>query len=711
MPRTRLRLIFIFITILVVAAWWAFFRPSNASRSAATPTFPPPPPVTITPPSLEDLAQQFPRLERLLRDPNVDSAYKDFVVAYERGGLEAAEQLARTRGLLSPDNDVRITLVVDTADTARLQADLEALGVVILGAYRDLIDISIPLEVIVDAAQSDNPAAAFERIRDLEHVVGLQLSAPSAPQGLRRTAGVAQANPRPSRAQSTTISDGVSAIHADQWQAAGFTGRGTKIGILDQGFDGYRALLGRELPDEVSIQSFVAGVAPDATSENHGTAVAEIVHDVAPDAELFLAYYDGGDVSMGNAVEWLLEQGVQIISHSAGGLAGPMDGSGRDAELVDGATAQGVLWINSAGNSAAEHYRAVFTDDDGDEFHDFNRRDSLLAFRPAPDKSTQIVLNWDDWPQSAEDYDLYLLDRDGVVLASSRNAQAGQRAPVEQILYRFEDQGAYYVAVQAVRTTRAARLDLYIHEARSMDHPSPSHSLATPADARSALTVGAAFFQDNTLESFSSYGPTNDGRQKPELVGPDGVSVATYAPEAFFGTSAAAPHVAGAAALVWSAHPEFDADDVRAFLLANTISVAGEADAEATGSGVLRLPAPPQTVIEAAPTPAAVVITQPATATGNSAGAIAAICVVGLGGMALVSALAVRQRLAARHSLHWAAAASITCAVCGAQLRAGAQFCSQCGRPPDAAASRACARCSWRLRPGAAYCSNCGTAV
>ncbi len=709
MPQTRLRLLLVFIVILAAVAWWVFFRPSNGRRPAATPTFPPPPQVTITPPALEDLARQFPRLERLLRDPNVDSAYKDFVVAYERGGLEAAEQLARTRGLLSSDNDVRITLVVDTADTARLQADLEGLGVVILGVYRDLIDISIPFEVIVEAAQSDNPAAAFERVRDLEHVVGLQFSAPSAPHGLHRAGRVAQANSRRQNAGNTTISEGVSAIHADAWHAAGFTGRGMKVGILDQGFDGYRALLGGELPDQVSVRSFVAGVEPDAIGENHGTAVTEIVYDVAPGAELFLAYYDGGDVSMGNAVEWLLEQGVQIISHSAGGLAGPMDGSGRDAELVDGAAAQGVLWINSAGNSASEHYRAVFTDDDGDEFHDFNPKDSLLAFRPAPDQPTQIVLNWDDWPQSAEDYDLYLLDRDGIVLASSRNAQAGQRAPVEQILYRFDDHGAYYVAVQAIRTTYAARLDLYIHEARSMDHTSPSRSLATPADARGALTVGAVFFQDNTLESFSSYGPTNDGRPKPELVGPDGVSVATYAPQAFFGTSAAAPHVAGAAALVWSAHPEFDADDMRTFLLSNTIPVAGEA--KATGAGVLRLPAPPQDALEALPTAAAVTITQPSAATGNSAGAIAAACVVGIGGMALVSALAMRQRLAARHSPNRGATASIACAACGAQLRSGAQFCGQCGRPPDATASRACARCGWQLRPGAAYCSNCGAAV
>ena len=709
MPRSRIRFILIFAALLMAAAWWMFFRPAGVSGPAATPTFPPPPRVTITPPSLSDLAAQFPRLERLLRDPGVDSAYKDFLIAYEQGGLEAAEQLARTRGLLSVENQVRVTLVVDTADTARLIDDLKALGVNVLGAYGDLIDVSIPLEVIASYAQSDNPAAAFERIRDLEHVVGLQLNPPNSPQTRRRAPGGVYA-------LEPIVSEGVFTLNADQWRAAGFTGRGVRIGILDQGFDGYRELLGRELPEQVVIRSFVAGAEPDATGENHGAAVAEIVHDVAPDAELFLAYYDGGDVSMGNAVDWLLERGVLIISHSAGGLAGPMDGSGRDAELVDRVAEQGVLWINSSGNSANEHLRAVFVDADADGFHDFKSSSSLLAFRPAPDQTTQIVLNWDDWPQADEDYDLYLLDRDGVVLASSRNVQAGNRAQVEQILYRFEDQGTYYVAVQATAATREARLDMYIHEARSMERTSPSHSLATPADARGALTVGAAFYRDNALESFSSYGPTNDSRQKPELLGPDGVSVAAYAPEAFFGTSAAAPHVAGAAALVWSAHPEFSAADVRDFLLANTIPIDSAAGIDATGAGALRLPAPPQTVSTVRPTPVATLpapVAGPAS-TGSAGGAVAAICAVGAGALAIVSVLTLRRRPAGRDRLariDRSAETTIACATCGVQVRSDAQYCGQCGRPIDAAASRACGQCGWQLRPGAAYCSNCGTAV
>ena len=716
MPQARLRFVVVFGILFVLAAWLVFSRPSGSAGLIPTPTFPAPPRVTITLPSLDELALRYPSLERLLRDPETDSVYKEFLIAYEQGGLVAAEELARRRGLLTPDNEVRVTLVVDTpaSRTTRLIGDLEALGVNILGVYRDLIDVSIPMSVIAGVAQSENPAAIFEQIRDVEHIVGLRLSPPSVPQGARHSPRVRQSS------GSSSVSEGVFAINAAEWQAAGFTGQGIKIGVLDQGFDGFRDQLGRELPEQVIARSFVSGVAPDASGENHGTAVAEIIHDVAPGAELFLAHYDGGDVSMGNAVDWLLEQGVQIISHSAGGLAGPMDGTGRDAELVDRVTAQGVLWINSAGNSADEHLREVFSDADGDGFHDFQSGSSLLAFRPAPDQITQIVLNWDDWPQASEDYDLYLLNRDGVVLASSRNIQAGSRAPVEQILYRFDDARAYYVSVQASNVTRPARLDLYIHEARSMELTTPSHSLATPADARGALTVGAVDVRDNALQPYSSYGPTEDGRRKPELLGPDGVSVAVYTPEAFFGTSAAAPHVAGAAALIWSAHPGFNADDVRVSLLANTIPVtpsaalrglASDAGADATGSGVLRLPAPPRGVTIAEPATQSNATSDVAPAE-NSTGATVALCAAGAGTLAVVSWLALRRRPALRKQRQPVVDRDVVeCTTCGAQMPSIAQFCSQCGRPIDPTASRACTRCGARLRPGAAYCSNCGAAV
>jgi hypothetical protein len=56
-------------------------------------------------------------------------------------------------------------------------------------------------------------------------------------------------------------------------------------------------------------------------------------------------------------------------------------------------------------------------------------------------------------------------------------------------------------------------------------------------------------------EDFSSQGPTSDGRIKPDISGPDGVSSFVYQPDLFYGTSASSPHVAGAAALILSNVP------------------------------------------------------------------------------------------------------------------------------------------------------------
>jgi len=73
--------------------------------------------------------------------------------------------------------------------------------------------------------------------------------------------------------------------------------------------------------------------------------------------------------------------------------------------------------------------------------------------------------------------------------------------------------------------------------------------------------------------------------------------------------------------------------------------------------------------------------------------------------------LAIRQRRISGRGAQAQSGGSISCATCGAQLRAGAQFCSQCGRPVDTAARRICARCDQSLRPGAAYCGHCGAAA
>jgi subtilisin family serine protease len=414
---------------------------------------------------------------------------------------------------------------------------------------------------------------------------------PSSLEQLTELALPEQSVPNGSRVEG----QGVRKIGADAWHQAGVTGAGLRIGILDQGFGGYRDLLGADLPDTVTVATF--GWTDDEGEIDHGTACAEIIHDVAPGAELFFARYDGSASALSEAVDWLLAQRIDIISNSGGELIGPRDGSGRSAQLVDDLAEQGILWVNAAGNEALGHYRGAFADTDGDGFHEFAPGDEMLALRNKG--SVRVALTWeDDWEQAAQDYDLWLYDADGKKLTAARDTQAGDagQKPVEWIEYETGGETVFAV-VRAYSVDRVVTLDIFAYDAE-VDTRSPGHSIRPPGDAVGALTVGAVNWWTETLAGYSSRGPTNDGRLKPELTAPAGVSGFTRGDEGFNGTSAAAAHAAGAVALVWQAYPEFTRQEVINFLLKHAIDLGLSGPDTSYGYGRLQLPAPPFGEIE-----------------------------------------------------------------------------------------------------------------
>jgi pSer/pThr/pTyr-binding forkhead associated (FHA) protein/subtilisin family serine protease len=542
-----------------------------------------------SPPSLEELAQQYPELADLLSDPTLGSAYKDFLVAYESGGVEAAEELAAQRGLLNDRNEIRITLVVDDREyVPSLVQELQAVGVTVEGSYKERINVGVPLALIQQLAEQHGTDTLFEQLTQMEHIIRLELPAPHQSDAARAD-GVR--------------GEGVSVTGAEEWHTAGFTGQSIRVGVLDLGFDGYRSLLGTELPEDVVSASFIYGKEPDESGQVHGTACAEIVHEMAPDAELYFAAYDSTLVGMGQAVEWLLSQNVHIISNSTTGVVGPMDGSDEAAAMVDEAVSSGVLWVNSAGNAAEEHYRGLFTDTDGDGLHEFpDGTEAIGLYQYSPDLTA--ALNWDDWQAVTEDYDLFLYDDQGDLLASAEDTQSGLpgQGAAELLIGRDVPEGVYYLSIKAHSTTRPGTLDLYTLGA-ALEFPVAEHSLGSPADARGAVAVGATEYRDDSLASYSSQGPSNDGRLKPDLSAPAGVSSATYAPEVFNGTSASTPHAAGAAALVWSAFPGYTAGQVREYLETHALDLGSQGPDNGYGHGRLRLPSPPAEITELPPTP------------------------------------------------------------------------------------------------------------
>jgi subtilisin family serine protease len=731
-------------------------------------------PLTITltpPPALSDLATQFPELADILNDPELNSVYKDFLIAYQQGGTDAAIALARQRGILTPQNEIRATLVLDMPYTEALTGQLENIGVIVESAYQTQIDIAVPLEVIQRAIDSGQPETIFKQLTELQHVIAVRAPDTTSPHSLRE------------KPLADTIGEGVALIGADRWHDAGITGQGVKVGILDCGFRNYQDLLGSELPQQVVAKSFVRGLNDTNDSpERHGTAVAEIIHEVAPDAQLYFADYGckAGPVQ-GNAVKWLLDQGVQIISNSTGNLLAPMDGSGPDANLVQQAADQGVLWVNSAGNSAAQHWRGSFVDEDQDQFHEFNNGDEALAFR-AYGPLAEIALRWNDWRKVDQDFDVLLLDSEFNLLARSYNAQAGVKGqrPIEEFEYDGLARGEeYYVAIAANSTDHPVMFDLYIDGPVRLKETSSDHSLNSPADAQTALAVGAVNWQTDEITDYSSRGPTDDDRVKPDIAAPAEVSNLTYEDEGGFGgTSAAAPHVAGAAALVWSANPNFDRQQVWDYLISHVRDYGPPGPDDAYGAGRLQLPEP-----NAAPgstptppivnTPAPVATTPPPLPTAtpvitSDQSSLPLTVLVALLILVIVAAIvviifALRRSAPPPRSSAPPSAPPVTgqpvagpspalsprppyepptlpasaalpptmpCPHCGKPVRVGARFCAACGQsitPPQVApppsptpvalppvaspptpVSTTCKNCHQPLRPGAKFCAKCG---
>jgi hypothetical protein len=398
--------------------------------------------------------------------------------------------------------------------------------------------------------------------------------------------------PRLFTALGPRTTEGVLPTGALLLQSAGWRGQNVKIAIIDLGFAGLsRALDSKVIKREVIVDT------QDYTGEGlevgtaHGTGVAEIVHAMAPQAWLYLKKV-ADEIDLSNAVDDAIAQGVQIINYSVGvANANFGDGTGIVAAIVDRARAHGILWVNAAGNHAQSHWMGPFSDRNFNNWLEFAPgREELLVKVDFPG-SIQLYLTWDDWPRTAQDFDLFLYDAQGRLVASSQNYQTGFEEPTEQIEYVAWAPGVYRARVLARRVFRTnIRLKIFNLSQQPIEPNVPAGSILTPADARGAFAVGAISvrsWKDGPQEPFSSQGPTSDGRIKPDIAGPDGVSsfTLTY----FSGTSASAPHVAGAAALLLSQHPEWTADQLESALESQAVDLGEPGKDNIYGAGRLDL--------------------------------------------------------------------------------------------------------------------------
>ena len=154
--------------------------------------------------------------------------------------------------------------------------------------------------------------------------------------------------------------------------------------------------------------------------------------------------------------------------------------------------------------------------------------------------------------------------------------------------YEYSDMDGN-TAVTTIGVDIAVGLGVVCVTAAGNSGSSSWYYIIAPADADSVISVGAVW-EDGVIASFSSHGPTYDGRIKPEVcargkqtwcVNPN--SNTNYS--RLSGTSLACPLVAGAVALIIQARPDWSAMEVRDAIMM-TASMADSAS-NTYGYGIL----------------------------------------------------------------------------------------------------------------------------
>lgn len=396
----------------------------------------------------------------------------------------------------------------------------------------------------------------------------------------------------------------------------GLQGSGVKIGVIS---DSYDAKLGAQTdvdegdlpgikssgdlndnPEPVQVLEDLAGRGND-----EGRAMLQIVHDVAPKSKLA---FHTGFLSAGHfarAIQKMASPDLpggrcDIIVDDLTYITEPFQRDGIVAQAVNQVVAQGVTYFSSAGNFGNKSYEAVFNGVTNTavmptgQIHRFgpNNGDIYQTINLKPGSYT-IGLQWSDEFSSMgsatgvqTDMDLYLIGANGYKLFGfNRSNLFGD--PFEVCAFTVkEETNARLMIVRAAGTSNVRfKYIIFRGEGTIMDFQSGTSSIVGHPNAEGTISVGAMLYADIPpftpvwpgVASFSSRGGTftrqGSGssftqRNHPVLVGPNGVNTTVNLGGAqfndgdtypnFFGTSAAAPHVAAVGALLIEGRKKFN---------------------------------------------------------------------------------------------------------------------------------------------------------
>ena len=408
----------------------------------------------------------------------------------------------------------------------------------------------------------------------------------------------------------------------------GVDGTGIGIGVLSNGVETLadRQATG-DLPPHVTVLSGQAG-----DSGDEGTAMLEIVHDLAPGAHLYFATAFGGEARFAANIEALCEAGADVVVDDVFYFAEGAFQDGTVARAINHAVEEGCFHFSPAGNSGrldadtAGVWEGDFAAAEGDappgvegSVHDFGGTNSNAI----AELGLALQLKWaDPLGASANDYDLYLFDETLTeLLAKSTDTQEGTSDPYERVVASAAEVGSRLVVVKASGEDRYLRLNTlrgrleHATDGQIFGHSGAKNAIAAAAvDARTAGGADGAFDGSESVEHFSSDGPRRmfyepdgtpvtpgsfgaDGGErvaKPDIAAADGVTTATPGFRDFHGTSAAAPHAAAIAALALQAAGgpgHVSLEDLRTALAAEALDIESEGADRNAGAGIVVAPA------------------------------------------------------------------------------------------------------------------------
>lgn len=449
----------------------------------------------------------------------------------------------------------------------------------------------------------------------------------------------------PTAAATPVVSEGVRTEAVDTATArTGVTGAGVKLCALSDGVDGLtQSQQGGELP--------AVDVLPNQQGwGSEGTAMLEILHDVAPGAQLGFATAILSDASFAENIRALrFTAHCDIIVDDVMYFNESPFQDGIIAQAVNDVTADGALYFSSAGNQGnvgegtGAHWEGNFVAGgripgiDG-IVHSFDPGPGVQLADPLyeySDWGAPATLFWSDpLGRSSNDYDLYLVDQQGNVVGFSQNPQTGTQDPYER-LSLLPGSGYRLVVIKASGADRYLSVEAF----RSRFSPSPDglRAFVTPGEirghaaAQNAIAVAAApaaaafdwvlpgdppnptgpypgvFTSGTRVERFTSDGPRRvfyrpDGtpitpgnvsatggtvRQTPTITAADGVSTSVPGFSPFFGTSAAAPHAAAIAGLIKSGRPTLPNAEIRREMSASALDILGPGWDNESGFGMM----------------------------------------------------------------------------------------------------------------------------